>query len=175
MNLQASATGDDRTRAHLESAASRVAAITSIHERLYRTDKLTTVEMKQYFGDLCADISATASGGRMRWTIDVDAEPVELSIDNAVPLALIVNELVINVLKHAYPEGETGPVRVSLATSGDMLTVAVEDRGAGVREVGRGGLGARLITALSRQIKANIERKELDPGYRVELTFPLSK
>jgi len=175
LNLQASSTGDERTRAHLESAASRVAAITSIHERLYRTDKLTTVEMNQYLRDLSADIASSASSGGMRWSIDVDVDPVELPIDSAVPLALIVNELVINALKHAYPDGETGPVRIFLRTNGDSLRIGVEDRGTAVHETGRNGLGSRLITALTRQIKGSIERSDLDPGYRVELTLPLSK
>lgn len=175
LNLQASSTADDRTRAHLESAASRVAAITSIHERLYRTDKLTTVEMNQYLRDLSADIASSASGGGMRWSIDVDVDPVELPIDSAVPLALIVNELVINALKHAYPEGEAGPVRIFLRVEGENLRIGVEDRGTAKRDFGRSGLGSRLIVALTRQIRGKLEKTELDPGYRAELTLPLSR
>ncbi len=174
LNLQATAANDERIRAHLESAASRVAAITSIHDRLYRTENHTAVEMSLYLRDLCADIASSANNGSVRWNIEVDADALELPVDIAVPLALIVNELVVNVLKHAY-SGGAGPVRIGLRTGAEVLKLTIEDEGAGLCKPGHNGLGSRLVNALARQISGNIERTELAPGYRVELTLPLSK
>ncbi|MFZ2467940.1 MAG: histidine kinase dimerization/phosphoacceptor domain -containing protein [Parvibaculum sedimenti] len=173
LNLQATAANDERIRSHLESAASRVAAITSVHERFFRTESHTAVEMSSYLRELCADIASSANNGSARWNFDVEAEALELPVDIAVPLALIVNELIINVLKHAYPGG-AGPIRIALRAAEGELKLSIEDEGEVVFDRSRTGLGSRLVNALAQQIRGEIERTELAPGYRVELRLPLS-
>ncbi|HEY4343239.1 MAG TPA: histidine kinase dimerization/phosphoacceptor domain -containing protein [Parvibaculum sp.] len=173
LNLQANDTQNDAARSHLLSAGSRIAAIMGVHERLYQSENVTTIEMDKYLRRLCSDITASTNGGAGDCWIDMEADPVELPIELAVPIALIVNELVTNAVKHAYPEGG-GPVRLELREETDgSIRLLVADKGIGFgQEAGRKGLGSRLIPGLARQLRGQLDFKNLEPGYQVVLKIP---
>jgi PAS domain S-box-containing protein len=173
LNLQANDAQNEHARAHLLSAGSRIAAIMGVHERLYQSENVTTVEMDKYLRRLCSDITTSTNGGASDCWIDMEADPVELPIELAVPIALIVNELVTNAVKHAYPSGG-GPVRLELRQEDDgYVKLLVADKGAGfVLERSRKGLGSRLIPGLARQLRGQLDIKNLDPGYQVTLKIP---
>lgn len=151
----------------LKNAAARVLAIAAVHERLYTGDDATVVRLDTFLADLCQDIGRAygCPGG-----IKSDVERVDVPTDMAIPLALIVNELVTNAVKHVGP-----PCGVILrAEGGDALKLTISDNGKGPNErQARPGLGSRIIDAFSTQLGARVEPKRTDSGFRIELTVPL--
>jgi two-component sensor histidine kinase len=98
-----------------------------------------------------------------------------MATDRAVPLALIINELVTNAFKHAYPGQIGGTIWVVLKYGADgYLSLTVADAGAGppTENEGPKGLGSRLVRTLARQLGARLASERLDPGYRVTITMP---
>src|ERR1700722_2007130 len=99
-SLQARNAGEASSQFH--SAAARVAAIAAVLRQLHRYDGVGTVALDQYLTDVCEEIEA-ASGNSQGWSLKVVADPLIISTDVAVPLGLIVNELVINAIRHSRP------------------------------------------------------------------------
>ena len=106
-------------------------------------------------------------------TIEVDAVEGSVSLSQSVSFGLIVTELVINALKHAYPVDQGGIIRVSYVTDGTVWTLEVKDDGVGMplddRPAAVAGLGTNIVEALARQLKANVSRKEANPGTRITI------
>lgn len=173
LNLQANDARNETVREHLLSAGLRIAAIMGVHERLYQSENVTTVEIDKYLRRLCSDITTSTNGGAGDCWIDIEADPLELPIELAVPIALIVNELVTNAVKHAYPDGG-GPVRLELrGESEGYIRLLVADKGVGFDTASSGkGLGSRLIPGLARQLRGQLEVENLNPGYQVTLRIP---
>ena len=173
LSLQANDTQSEAARSHLLSAGSRIAAIMGVHERLYQSENVTTVEMDKYLHRLCSDITTSTNGGTGDCWIEMEADPLELPIELAVPIALIVNELVTNAVKHAYPQAG-GPVRLELrGEEGGHIHLLVADKGTGYGpDTARKGLGSRLIPGLARQLRGQLEIGRLEPGYQVTLKIP---
>ena len=151
----------------MRNAAARVIAIASVHERMYKGDNFASVELDRFLADLCHEIGrACGCPDGIVPRIDRIAVPTDM----AVPLALIVNELVTNVIKHVGP-----PCDIAVeAHCGRTLKLRVSDRGAGPPlENAPQGLGSRIIEAFSSQLRATVEMKRVSAGYVVELTVPL--
>ena len=153
----------------LRSAAARVQAIAAVHERLYQDDDVHTVALETFLRGLCDEIGrayACSEG------ILVDAPGVEVPTDFAVPLALIVNELVTNAIKYVGP-----PCRIILQADPDgPLKLTVADTGSGPPSPSHPrGLGSRIIDAYARQLGATLETKHGDEGYTVTLSVPLAQ
>ena len=151
----------------MRSAAARVLAIAAVHERLYTGEDATVVRLDTFLHDLCSEIGR-ASG----WPdgIKTDVEPVGVPTDMAVPLALIVNELVTNVVKHVGP-----PCNITLrSVTGPALKLTVSDNGQGPRpDRSRPGLGTRIVDAFTIQLGAQVETRQHSSGYTIELSVPL--
>ncbi|WP_165943305.1 PAS domain-containing sensor histidine kinase [Roseicella aquatilis] len=168
LTLQAARAQAEETRAALDEARGRISVVARLHQRLYRSGLYDAVDLVTLLRDLCAD-TATALGGDGRIGLVFRPDGVEaglpLPIDRAVPVALIVSELLTNALKYAYPEEAPGGlVRVSLRRAPDDsgqggLLVTVEDDGAGLPEgfdpAASRGLGMRVVTTLARQLRAS--------------------
>ena len=119
LHLQAKTAGAAASQFH--DAAARVAAIATVHQQLHNFDDVGTVVIDRYLVDLCQGIAAASSSPDRAWSLVVDADPLIISTDVAVPLALIVNELVTNAIQHSQPVGEGGSVRVLLKTHADKF------------------------------------------------------
>lgn len=161
-------------------AAARVAAIAAVHQQLHKYDGVGTVVLDRYIIDLCQQIMAASSGPDRAWPLVVDADPVIISTDVAVPLALIVNELITNAIQHSRPLGESGNVRIVLRTAGDNFSLSVSDPGdgppaaqvAGSLGTRHAGLGTQIVETLSRQINARLTKQRSSAGYEVTVTVP---
>ena len=153
----------------LGSAAARVQAIAAVHERLYQDHDVRAVDLGTFLHDLCDEIGRACARSE---GLLVEAPGVEVPTDLAVPLALIVNELVTNAVKHGRL-----PCRVGLRTEADgQLRLAVRDAGSGpASSTIPQGLGSRMVDAFVRQLGATLETKHGDEGYTVTLSVPLSE
>ncbi|HWE47794.1 MAG TPA: GAF domain-containing protein [Caulobacteraceae bacterium] len=146
-----------------------IIAMSLAHEQLGpgRTGEL--VELSRYLRGLVASISKPHDGV----TIEVGADEINVGIDEAVPLGLIVNEAITNAVKHAFPDG-TGRIDVRLfAERHGEAVLCISDDGVGRVGAGQGGSGIRLMTALARQLRGAIEREPgKDGGTMVRVRFP---
>jgi PAS domain S-box-containing protein len=167
LSLQANGLKDPATRAVFAEARARVTTVARVHQRLYQTDDVAHVELSDYLRDLAANLAESIRPGDVR--VEVVAPRVEVATDRAIPLALIVNELVTNAAKYAYPEGTSGTVRVEVTPQAeDGLVVIVADAGVGLPEdfdpARSNGLGMRLVRALVDKIDGRLEMAGGHPG-----------
>ena len=116
LHLQANSSTQDDVKAALTNAMGRVAAVAQVHRRLYTSHDLKSVLLNQYLDALLEDLRRSAEGNRMS-RLTLKAEPIEIDPDRAVAIGIIVNELVMNAVKYAYPDG-AGPIHVDLHAAG---------------------------------------------------------
>jgi two-component sensor histidine kinase len=172
LHLQAKTAGASQSQFH--NAAARIAAIAAVHHQLHKSDYVGTVQLDEYLTDLCQEL-ATASGSPDRpCSLIVDAVPLTIPNDIAVPLALIVNELLTNAIQHSQPAGADTAVHVVVSSRSDDFSVSVSDPGVGPDPAQTTfGLGTRLVDALTRQINATITKQNLVGSYTVTVTVPI--
>jgi two-component sensor histidine kinase len=156
-------------------AADRILAISNLHEVLYRGDDWEMIDIGAYVRDFCERLGRSLTAeGRIR--LEVDAQPeLWLPFDHAASLGVVLNELVTNALKHAYPPPAAGVVRVELRQADEHMTLRVIDFGRGLDGPPEraGSLGMRLVRSLARQLHAEVGIGRLSPGAVFELTMPI--
>jgi two-component sensor histidine kinase len=176
IELQARKVPDETARALLRQAAERVEAVTLVHRRLYTSQDVESVDMESYLAGLVDELSRATRGSDGPGAIQFACAPVRLETDRAVALGLVVNELVTNALKYAYPDG-AGIVRVTLehGSESGMLHLIVEDDGVGFADdaPARGsGLGSLIVNSMAQTLRAKVERDPGHGGTRVVVTMP---
>ena len=176
LHLQAVAVGDPTLRESLDDASSRISAVGRAYDRLaYHADD-ETIDLVAYVQDVLNDLEATVVPSELHFDA---AEAIQLSADRAILVALIVNELVSNAAKYAYPDGAGGPIRIRLMRSGErFFSVSVQDEGVGMPAsfdpATSKRLGTRLVTALSKQLQAEITQPSHPSGSHFTLRVPLN-
>ncbi|TXM87450.1 GAF domain-containing protein [Methylobacterium sp. WL30] len=172
--LQARNADDPAVRDALIDARTRVEAIAGVHDQLWRQGDTTPgeIDLAQFLETLTANLQSSAPNHRIRCS----AEPLRVSADRAIPMGLMVNELVTNAIKYAYPD-RAGEVRVGAACTGAALVLDVSDDGVGLPadfDIGRasGSLGMRVIANLARQLDARIATPR-GQGARFHIEIPL--
>ncbi len=125
LHLQANSSTDDDVKAALTNAMGRVAAVAQVHRRLYTSHDLKSVLLNQYLDALLEDLRRSAEGNRMS-RLTLKSEPIEIDPDRAVAIGIIVNELVMNAVKYAYPDG-AGPIHVDLRAQDEHLLLSIAD------------------------------------------------
>ena len=167
--LKARTVKSEEIRAHLQDAHARVMSVASVQDHLQ--DVLGDVDVASYLAKLCGSLSASmiANSGQLKLT--VRADPSSITSHDAVSLGLIVTELVINSLKHAFPEDRKGSISVDYQTNAEGWSLSVTDDGVGRRATmgpkTKAGLGTSLVTALAHQLDARVEISDAGPGARV--------
>ena len=172
LHLQASSSTQDDVKAALTNAMGRVAAVAQVHRRLYTSHDLKSVLLNQYLDALLEDLRRSAEGNRMS-RLTLKAEPVEIDPDRAVAIGIIVNELVMNAVKYAYPDG-AGPIHVVLTAQGDDLVLSIADEGVGLNvkvDPSSTGMGQRIVSAMASKLEASVERDPAHAGTRIVLRF----
>lgn len=164
------------TKAILRAARARVIAVARIHERLYTAGLGRTVEFGEFLLRLCHDFETIAAMEDRNIRCHASAAPYHLPIAQAVPLALAVNELAANAVKHAYPEG-SGEIRIEFSAEPDgEVRIAVADAGIGLPEgfdpKKSAGLGLQIVNRLIDQIGAQLHVERTNPGTRFTITLP---
>src|SRR5947209_11673651 len=172
LHLQANSAAQDEVKAALTNAMGRVAAVAQVHRRLYTSQDLKSVVLNQYLDSLLEDLRRSAEGNRMS-RLTLKAEPIEIDPDRAVAIGIIVNELVMNAVKYAYPDG-AGPIHVVLSASGDDITLSITDDGVGLNvkiDPRSTGMGQRIVNAMATKLEATVERDPSHSGTRIVIRF----
>jgi len=173
--MQARAVEGADAKAALEDTQRRIAAIAQVHRRLYSGDRVDRVDMAGYLASLLTDLEETWSTPEAPRPIILSAEPVTLDTDKAVAVGVIVNELVANACKYAYPPDRPGEVRVAIERDGGEVVLRVEDDGRGMPGDGsvKGtGIGSKLVNAMVANLKARIDHDPDHAGVRITISMP---
>ena len=160
------------SRVHLHDAHHRVMSIATMQKQL-ATARHGQVELRSYFADLCRSIGASMIADHNQLSLTSTVDDSAVGADVSVSLGLIVTELVINSLKHAFPiEGRTGTINVNYLSKGDGWTLSVCDNGVGMpgdHTTAKPGLGTGIVEALSKQLDASVSVVSAAPGTRVSI------
>ncbi len=133
LRLQSATLSDEGVRDMLADNVNRIASMSMIHEKLYRSESLETVDLAGYIRDLVKDLFISYRSGHQNIRLETDIEPVSVSIDTAIPCGLVVNELLANAMKHGFDGAEEGSVRVALGPSDNGgVRLTVSDDGGGL-------------------------------------------
>jgi two-component sensor histidine kinase len=175
LTLQSNAAASPDVKNALGDATGRVHAVAQLHRRLYTSEDVQQVAVDQYLSGLLEDLRRSADSDRAA-QVTLDADPVDTHTDGAVAVGVIVNELVMNAIKYAYPDS-AGAIRVSLkATGPESATVCVEDDGVGFKDTDNPtstGLGQRIVKAMASKINGSIKHEQMQPGTKVSVAFSL--
>jgi two-component sensor histidine kinase len=162
----------EESRVHLNDAHHRVMSIATLQKQL-AASRLGEVALRPYFADLCASIGASMISRDGRLSLTTTADEAMVPADVSMSLGLIVTELVINRLKHAFPSHDpAGSVAVGYLVRGGGWTLSVADNGAGMprgRKRAKPSLGTGIVEALARQLDAKVIIKDERPGTKVSI------
>ncbi|MFS8369696.1 sensor histidine kinase [Acetobacter indonesiensis] len=180
LNLQASRISNPEVRAEFALARDRVRALATLHRTLYAEDRLDSLNMAVFLKELCEQtVHIAGEGDEGRISVNVMSDDFSMNPDQAVPLALIVTEIVTNSIKYAFPEGRAGTISVNLSVANGIATLKIGDNGIGcLIEPGafadQHGIGLKLIKGFARQLNADLQQS-CENGTHYTLTFPLEK
>jgi two-component sensor histidine kinase len=161
----------DDTRNHLYDAHSRVMSVAAVQSQL-AASRLGEVGLRAYFAELCQSLSASMIRDHDQLSLEVSADESVASADVSVSLGLIVTELVINALKHAFPGRRSGKIIVGYRATGPAWTLSVGDNGVGMPKdlaSARPGLGTSIVAALAQQLAARVQVADASPGTSVSI------
>jgi two-component sensor histidine kinase len=174
LHLHASGAESNEVRHELREASGRIAAIARAHQRLYRSDRIDRLDLGAYLTDVCKDLDDSMPSCGVNVSTE---EGIEIRTDRAIPAILLVNELITNAAKYAYPAGNCR-VWVTLSRAPkDNVAISVRDEGVGLPATfdiksGR-RLGMRLVGSFSQQLQGDLQVLRKDPGTEFVLTMPL--
>lgn len=171
---------DPDVRQHFDEACGRILSLAKVHELIYKQDTLASLDFTLFARTLCGELFRMHNLREDRVVLSVRGDVLPLAVDKAEPLALIVHELVVEALKHAFGAG-SGRLRVEVGRTrrGEGHLLVSEDGGAPDREMefdgSSGSLGLRMVGALVKQMHGTINVARRDGGIEVEVLFPLAE
>jgi two-component sensor histidine kinase len=173
--LQARASRDPAVQAALEEAIARVGVVAAAQERLRGDEDGGRIELAPYLTDLCAGLGDLLRDVRPI-AVRVRSDPLNLHSSQAVNVGLIVNELVTNAFKHAFPELRGGAVNVDVSRDGpEWLRIVVADDGVGCDPDKPSGMGSQIVSLLAQQYGGTVEREDAHPGCRTVVALKIDR
>jgi PAS domain S-box-containing protein len=176
LNSQSYYISDRRTLEILKAGENRISSVALVHELLYRSQNLNQINLAEYIAELATNLYNAASLNSERVTLKVDAQPIWVSIALAIPCGLIVNELVTNALKYAFPSERIGQIHITIQ-SGDRhhVILKVGDNGIGLplnfNWQNPESLGLQIVTTLTNQLQGTIELTKTESGTEFVVRF----
>jgi PAS domain S-box-containing protein len=160
LQLQSRYIKDKDTLNIFRESQNRAKSMALIHQRLYQSDDLKRIDFGEYARSLSIDLFRSNANSPELINLDIDVEKVMLDVNTAIPLGLILNELVTNSLKHAFPDGKSGKISIKFHPDGSKFNLTVIDNGAGIpdnlNDEKSDSLGLRLVNSLCEQIGADL-------------------
>lgn len=161
IGMQLRQLADEPARDALEECRMRVLAVALIHEQLCQSKDSARVPLVEYVGGLTHNIFRAAASSASRLTLELAIEPISLAVGKAMTCGLLLNELITNAVKHGFPDGRPGVIRLELSCRDGQVQLVLSDDGVGLAvdlDVERSSsLGVRLIRTLAQQLEATIE------------------
>ena len=174
LNLQSRYITDDATLAIIRESQNRVKAMALVHEKLYRSEDIAHISLQEYIRFLGTGLFQSYDAKNRGIQFVLEIRDISVDINAAIPLGLILNELISNSLKYAFPEGKTGEVVISVQKDDHTLTVIFRDNGIGIPPdldwKNTQSLGLRLVNTLVDQMDGTIELDRSD-GTRFTLVL----
>lgn len=176
LSLQSRSIADQKIQSLIKSSQNRVISMAMVHEMLYMRDDITKIEYKTYINELISYLIKSVKGAESKVKVVVDVPKLELGIDTAIPLGLLINETMTNALKYGIKNDEEGEIHIALRQEPDQSYVLMMgDNGIGFSETvtfeTSKSLGLKLIHNLARQLKGNIVRDTTKKGTNYILRF----
>lgn len=174
LNLQARKIDDPRLRKPFEESQQRIKAMGLVHEKLYQSKDLTGINFVDYINTIVRELMSSykIEGGRV--TVNINAPDIVLDIDTAIPCGLIINELITNSLKYAFPEGESGEIAINFTRTDNTYNLTVKDSGIGLPEgfdyMQANTLGLQIVNVLIKQLGGTMQIRS-DGGTEAVITF----
>lgn len=170
--LQGRRAADDASRQALRAVQQRVAAVSVAHRHVSWAGDGEEVELSGLVREIVGDLAGSA--GREGVDIDLDLESVAIPGRHGAPLALLVSETVGNALRHAYPAGVSGRVRVALRRTGGGFELVVADEGVGLDpSQSKTGFGLTVAQLMAQQLRGKLETAAAQPGLRIAVSVPM--
>ncbi|MEN6611401.1 MAG: histidine kinase dimerization/phosphoacceptor domain -containing protein [Methanoregulaceae archaeon] len=174
LDLESCNITDPFAREHFRECQNRIRSMALVHQNLYQSRNFSTIRAGEYIRVL-VDHLAQSCGLVPGITLQYDLDEIDLDLDTAIPCGFVINELVTNAFRHAFAGREYGTLRISLKKTADlMLTLIVEDDGSGFPEgvdfQDTSSLGLQIVTALSRQLEADVSMERVN-GTRFVIQF----
>jgi two-component sensor histidine kinase len=174
MSLQSSYVSEEGTLDILTECQNRIRSMSYIHDSLYLNKNLNSIDLQHYISGLCRNLIQSYSVDPEKIDLDLQVDEINLSLDQAIPCGLIVNELVSNALKYAFPDGRKGILEVMFKQKENRLALMIADNGTGIGEDIRlediQSLGLQLVFTLIEQLDGNVEYSSLR-GTKYLITF----
>jgi PAS domain S-box-containing protein len=160
-------------RKRLQELAERVSALSTAHRLLYTAGDVSRFDLGDFASELTGELAAALPPGQV--DLNLDIQPLGVPAAKAASLALLLNELIGNAVKHAFPDGRRGHLTIHVGRSEQGLTIAVEDDGVGLHHSPppEGSFGKTLITMLVQQLKGQLTWRDMEPGTRAEIVMPV--
>jgi two-component sensor histidine kinase len=171
IQIKAESVNDATAKSVLDDVIEQVRVMARVHQRLRAGDQDVSVDSKAFIHELCSDLKASTARGRPI-SIECKADSRPLPVNDAVSLGLIINELVTNATKHAFPDHRTGCIRVGFQVSNDQSCLSVKDDGVGLGEHPDAGMGEDLVRALSDQLGGELKVNSTKSGSAFCLSMP---
>lgn len=174
--FQAKNVRDPEAKRVMQEGQARIQTMAHIHQTLYQEDMLEQLDFEEYVRDLTNQIISSYKLGEESILIYLNIQKLQIPVDKAIPVGLILHELVTNSIKHAFSKGKKGSIRLSLEALGNEAILTYSDSGPGLskkQDLGKSkSVGMKLITLLTGQLKGEFKSKALN-SFLVELRFPL--
>ncbi len=177
LSMKADSAGSSEARVALDESQQRVRSMALIHEHLYGSSHLDRINFSDYAEALTHGLTSAFVDEPGRISIEMDVEPIEIGIERAVPCGLILNELLSNAFKYAFPGGREGKIRISFHKSQPgSLELTIEDNGIGLpagrlADPNTKSLGLRIVGILAHQLNGSLEQQPCS-GTRILLRLP---
>lgn len=175
LNLQSRYINDEKAIAAIKDGRNRVNSMSLIHQNLYLNESLTTIDLGLYLQKLSDSLFQSYNIDPSRIRLDTNVQQVRLDVDTLIPLGLILNELLSNALKHAFPDERAGEVLVRFEESGENYFLEVKDNGVGMDgkspESLQESFGIQMVKAFTQKLKASVEFKTMN-GVTASLVIP---
>ena len=157
----------------IENSQNRIYAMSLIHQKLYQSDDIKTINMSEYIPELVRSLEdGFGTSGQIEFKLRID--PISLPLSHAIPLGLIINEAVTNSIKYAFPNNRKGEILISMIDDNKRIKLELADNGIGMPEIDREveleSLGLQLMKGLSEDIEADI-RFKVDNGTQITIVF----
>ena len=177
LSMQSNQCKEDASREALKIAHDRIYSMAAVHALLYQSNSFSQINISDFIEDISANVQSSQAGLFCNISMQTEVESFDISLELAIPLGLILNELITNSYKHAFADSQQGNISIKIDKQKNNCHCIYEDNGSGIPEesissIYTKGLGLELVKILTDQLNGEINFENND-GYKCQLSFPL--